>query len=78
MPISEEEKKYLKRNYRNLDINDYIYIVGNKDWFIALKNDGKTLVNYILPYDNRAYDECRNSYEEMKRIFFLEGRNIKK
>jgi hypothetical protein len=54
--ISEKEKKKEKDYYLNKDINDYIYIVGNKDWYIGIKKD-RTIDKYILPYDKRAIEE---------------------
>lgn len=54
--ITEEEKVREKYYYTNKDIADYIYIVGNKDWYIGIKKDN-SLDKYLLPYDNRAIKE---------------------
>ena len=42
--------------YTEKEIDDYIYIVGNKDWFIGIRKD-KKIDKYLLPYDKRAYEE---------------------
>lgn len=56
MDLSLEERKREKDYYSNVEIDDYIYIVGNKDWFIGIRKD-KRIDKYLLPYDERAKDE---------------------
>lgn len=54
--LSLENKEKEKDYYVNKEIDDYIYIVGNKDWFIGIRKD-KKIDKYLLPYDKRAYEE---------------------
>lgn len=60
---SELEKNRERDYYHELEIEDFLYIVGNKDWFIGIMKD-KRVVEYCLPYDNRALMEYQK-YEEL-------------
>lgn len=61
--ISDKDKTKEKYYYNNKNIDDYIYIVGNIDWYIGIKKD-KTIDKYLLPYDERASIEY-NKYLEL-------------
>ena len=46
-------KNRKKRNFKPIDVNDFQYIIGNKDWYVAIDNQYNILAN-LLPYDERA------------------------
>jgi hypothetical protein len=55
--LSYEEDSDLKIvNYQNIKPTDFDYIIGNKDWFIAVDPNGN-VINKLLPFDPRAKDE---------------------
>ncbi len=66
MNCSEKEKHSLKRKYVPINVDDYDYIVGNKDWFIAISE--LNIISGCLPYDERAkleyYEATRLINEE--------------
>ena len=71
LPVDEDTKRSLKENYKNIDASSFRFIVGNKDWFIAIDNR-LSLVTYILPYDERArteYLESLNNVNEFIKKF---------
>ena len=39
--------------FKPVDVSSFQYIVGNKDWYIAIDNQFNVLAN-LLPYDDRA------------------------
>ena len=51
--ISTTKKNKEKRNFKPIDVNTFQYIVGNKDWYVAIDNQFNILAN-LLPYDERA------------------------
>lgn len=53
---SEQEKNKHYLYYNKLEVEDFIYIVGSKDWFIGI-NKKQEIVKYCLPYDKRAMEE---------------------
>ena len=60
---SELEKNRERDYYHELEIEDFLYIVGNKDWFIGITKN-REVVKYCLPYDKRALIEYQK-YEEL-------------
>ena len=54
--IDSKERNSKKRNYKYIDVNSFLYIIGNKDWYIAI-DESYNVVADILPYDKRAIDE---------------------
>ena len=75
LDISKKEKEREKEYYLNKNIDDYIYIVGNKDWYIGIRKD-KQIDKYILPYDKRALEEY-NTYLSLIEDSLLDS-NVKK
>ena len=79
-----EERKILKDKFKGLNINDYLYIIGNKDWFIAINNDIYSnefpLTSHVLNFDKRAWKEYLNGYNEIQKILveLEQERKIKK
>ena len=67
LPINEETKRMLKDNYQEIDASSFRFIVGNKDWFIAIDNR-LSLITYILPYDERAKDEYLNALGKVNEL----------
>ena len=53
---TKEEIDFYKENYNLLSIDNYFYITGSKDWFIAITFDYE-IISYILPIDKRAVEE---------------------
>lgn len=51
--ISIQEKNKNKRYYKKIDVSKFKYIIGNKDWYVAI-DDSFNVVANILPYDDRA------------------------
>ena len=56
--IKEEDKKIKKEYYKELDIENFQYIVGNMDWFIGIDKNNNIL-EYVLPFDKRGTEEYR-------------------
>lgn len=67
LPVNEEMKKMLKDNYQEIDASSYRFIVGNKDWFIAIDNR-LSLITYLLPYDEKAKDEYLNALSKVNEL----------
>ena len=67
LPANEEMKKMLKDNYQEIDASSYRFIVGNKDWFIAI-DSRLSLVTYILPYDDRAKKEYLDALSKVNEL----------
>lgn len=59
---SDDDKQVLRENYELLKVCDFVYIVGNKDWFIGVSRDDNILYA-TLPYDYRVCDEF-DSYRD--------------
>ena len=72
--VSDKEKSSLKRKYKKLNVNDYNYIIGNKDWFIAISP--LEVVSKILPFDERAKQEYFKALESIREKYSngLEGK----
>lgn len=51
--ISQTEKNKNKRYYKKIDVSKFKYIIGNKDWYVAIDDSFNVIAN-ILPYDERA------------------------
>ena len=66
--VYEEEKNSLRRNYKNLSVDDFNYIIGNKDWFIAIDKN-YNIISICLPYDKRAMDDYLKAFSEIKENF---------
>ncbi len=56
--IDELEKKVKKELFKELNVEDFSYIIGNMDWFIGIKKDND-IVEYVLPFDKRGSEEYR-------------------
>lgn len=69
--ISQKEKNSLKRKYINLKVEDFSYIVGNKDWFIAISDDN--IISCRLPYDERAKIEYYDAFNDIRTKYLDEG-----
>lgn len=54
--ISAEEKHNTKRNFDELNPDDFRFIWANKDWFIAMDFENN-IIKELLPYDQRARSE---------------------
>ncbi|HIR59247.1 MAG TPA: hypothetical protein IAB38_04280 [Candidatus Onthousia excrementipullorum] len=54
--ISPSLKNRAKRTFKLIDVNTFKYIVGNKDWYVAIDDQYNILAN-LLPYDERAKKE---------------------
>ena len=72
------EKHYKKETYKEINVDNYLYIIGNMDWFIGIDKN-KNYVEFILPYDKRAkkeylkyknviYKYIETKHEKIKRI----------
>jgi hypothetical protein len=70
--ISDKEKYTIKRKYKHLKIDDYIYVVGNKDWFIALDST-KKVTSCCLPFDKRAMNEYLKAFANIEQQFCLQS-----
>lgn len=53
---SDVMKNSLKRKYKNLSIDDFSCVIGNRDWFVGVNRSMK-IYGCILPYDKRAKEE---------------------
>ncbi len=58
MDIGEEEKERERYWYHPYHVDDFIYIIGSRDWFIGL-HQKEGVICYLLPYDERAKEEFR-------------------
>ena len=74
MEIDDNEKDIQRMCYQNLEIDDFIYIVGNIDWFIGIDKNNH-IIECILPYDQRALEEFQKYRyileESLKKGTFL-------
>lgn len=62
--INERDKYSLQRNFKEYKFEDFEYIVGNKDWFIAVDHNFNIIAN-LLPYDERAKEEYFDCYKKL-------------
>jgi hypothetical protein len=65
--ISDKEKDERRQNFQTFDMNKFKYIIGNKDWFVAI-DDNSNLISFILPYDERARMDYRNALNNALNI----------
>lgn len=72
--ISQKEKNSFKRKYTNLKVEDFSYIIGNKDWFIAISDDN--IISCRLPYDERAKIEYYDAFNDIRSKYLNEGEKI--
>ncbi len=56
-------------NYTNIDIRNYSYIVGNKDWFI-IKDDNHNIKACCLENDPRAIEEYKKAFNKLLNSYF--------
>lgn len=63
----DEKKREYKENYELLRVSDFLYIVGNKDWFMGIDTD-YNIKYYVLPYDDRVLEEFDYYKEKMNDI----------
>ena len=69
VPVNDEVKIALKNSYQEIDASSYRFIVGNKDWFIAIDNR-LSLITYLLPYDERAKDEYLSALGKVNELIY--------
>ena len=50
-----------------MDASSFRFIVGNKDWFIAI-DSGLSLITYLLPYDDRAKAEYLDALGKVNEL----------
>ena len=70
----------LIENYVPLEVNNYLYIIGNKDWFVGIDTNYH-LTSACLPYDERAMDEYHKAYSyalEWQKKYCFKGKKLKK
>lgn len=75
---SKVSKKYkAKRSFIPMNIDDYKYIIGNKDWLIAI-DYYNTIESYCIPYDPRARIEYKNALINLENRYniHLEGKTL--
>ena len=65
--ISEKEKYKRKQSFIPLDVSKFKYIIGNKDWYIAIDDNYNVLAN-LLPYDSRAKSDYINALANIPSI----------
>ena len=65
--ISSDNGTLIQDNYQEIDASSYRFIVGNKDWFIAIDNR-LSLITYILPYDDRAKKEYLDALGKVNEL----------
>lgn len=62
MSISEKEKMYNRSNFSELNPRDFSYIIGSKDWFIAIDHNGG-IISERLNYDTRSLLEYKSALD---------------
>lgn len=65
---SQSQRNSDKRNYVNLSIDDFSYVIGNKDWFIAI-SPNNSIISACLPYDKRAQTDYFNALANIKNKY---------
>lgn len=73
---SQKEKDRERQFFNPIDVNDFAYIIGSKDWFIGVLRNGD-IMERILGYDDRAKEEFRK-YHSMIREFTKQAEPLKK
>lgn len=66
--LKKEQKLSAKRKFVPMDIHDYQYIIGNKDWFIAI-DQYNCIESYCLPYDPRANIEYKEALGQLEELY---------
>lgn len=67
-PSNSSKDCRMKREFQPLEIKNLNYIIGNKDWFIAIdKWDG--IISECLPYDPRAAIEYQNAFASLEKKY---------
>ena len=54
--VNQEELEILQQQFVEIDCNKFIYIIGNKDWFVAY-DDKLSMISTLLHNDPRAEKE---------------------
>lgn len=67
MNLTDEEKNSARRRYKRLKVEDYDYIIGNKDWFIAINE--LEIISRVLPFDARAREEYLIGLEGIRKKY---------
>lgn len=62
---STEIKNQKLTNYKEIKVSDFDYVIGNKDWFIAVDQNGKT-IKKLLNFDPRAKEEYEKEDKNLK------------
>ena len=76
--LTRGQKNTEKRNFRKLKVENFEYIIGNKDWFIAI-DDCLNITSYRLPYgDKRANEEYLQALISLQEKYNigLEGKTL--
>lgn len=68
--VDDKEKNSLKRGYEKLNVEQFEYVVGNKDWFVAVDRN-MNITGRLLPYDQRAKTEYREAIRLMQDEYNL-------
>jgi|GEM_PF-4486433 len=58
----------MKRKFKRICLEDYEFVIGNKDWFILIGKD-MNIISYRLDYDSRAVDEYFKALNYIKKIY---------
>lgn len=62
LDIPENKKQEQREFYQLIEVSNFLYIVGNKDWFIGLTKK-QEIIKKLLPYDPRGIKEFQK-YQE--------------
>ena len=65
------EKNAEKRRFRKLKLEEFEYIIGNKDWFIAIDNC-LNIISCRLPYDPRSSQEYMDAFISLKAKYNID------
>ena len=67
-PSNSSKDCRMKREFQPLEIKNLNYIIGNKDWFIAI-DKWNGIVSECLPYDPRAAVEYQNAFASLEKKY---------
>lgn len=67
-PSNSSKDCKMKREFQPLEIKNLNYIIGNKDWFIAI-DKWNGIVSECLPYDPRAAIEYQNAFASLEKKY---------
>lgn len=70
LKVSDKEKNKLRRFYKNIDVKYYKYIIGNKDWFLAI-DENLNIKGNLLPYDDRARKDYSKAFAKIQEMVSL-------